>query len=131
MLVKYISILVGSIDAQARNWLFKGLFNFGDVSLQIRKEVFYRKSLATIDLATIDLTLPYMFRKRTGYWKAYLFWMMLVKYNTCFGSVDVQEKNWLFKGLFSFVDVCLKIRKEGFYWKSLVLLVSGKDFKPK
>ena len=28
-------------------------------------------------------------------------------------------------------DVCLKIRKEGFYLKLLVLLVSSKDFKPK
>ena len=41
--------------------------------------------------------------------------MILVGYNTCLGSVDVQERNWLFKGLFSLVDVSLKIRKEGFY----------------
>ena len=41
--------------------------------------------------------------------------MMLVKYNTCLGSIDVQEKNCLFKGLFSLVDDSLKIRKEGFY----------------
>ena len=57
--------------------------------------------------------------------------MMLVKYNTCLESIDVQERNWLFKGLFSLVDVSLKIRKEVFYRKSLVLLVSSKDFKPK
>ena len=36
-----------------------------------------------------------------------------------------------FKGLFSLVDVSLKIRKEEFYRKLLVLLVSGKDFQPK
>ena len=41
--------------------------------------------------------------------------MMLVGYNTCLGSVDVQERNWLFKGLLSLNDVSLKIRKEGFY----------------
>ena len=57
--------------------------------------------------------------------------MMLVGYNTCLGSVDVQERNWLFKGLFSLVDVSLQIRKEEFYWKLLVLLVSGKDFQQK
>ena len=57
--------------------------------------------------------------------------MILVGYNTCLGSVDVQERNWLFKGSFSLVDVSLKIRKEGFYLKLLVLLVSGKDFQPK
>ena len=57
--------------------------------------------------------------------------MMLVGYNTCFGSTDVQDPNWLFKGLFSLVDVSLKIRNEGFHWKLLNLLVSGKDFKPK
>ncbi len=57
--------------------------------------------------------------------------MNLFGYNTCLGSVDVQERNWLFKGLFSLVDVSLKIRKEGFYRKSLVLLVSSKDFEPK
>ena len=34
---------------------------------------------------------------------------------TCLGSIDVQERSWLFKGLFSLVDVSLKIRKEGFY----------------
>ena len=56
--------------------------------------------------------------------------MILVGYNTCLGSIDVQERNWLFKGLFSLVDVSLKIRKEEFYWKLLVLLVSCKDFKP-
>ena len=54
--------------------------------------------------------------------------MMLVGYNTCLESIDVQERNWLFKGLFSLVDISLKIRKGGFYWKLLVLLVSGKDF---
>ena len=43
--------------------------------------------------------------------------MMLVGYNTCLGSVDVQERNWLFKGLFSLVDVSLQIRKEGFLLK--------------
>ena len=57
--------------------------------------------------------------------------MILVRYNTCLGSINVQERNWLFKGLFSLVDVSLKIRKEGFYRKLLVLLVSGKDFQPK
>ena len=57
--------------------------------------------------------------------------MILVGYNTCLGSVDVQERYWLFKGLFSLVDVSLKIRKEGFYLKLLVLLVSSKDFQPK
>ena len=57
--------------------------------------------------------------------------MMLVIYNTCLGIIDVQERNLLFKGLFSLVDVSLKIRKEGLYWKLLVLWVSGKDFKPK
>ncbi len=57
--------------------------------------------------------------------------MMLVGYNTCLGSVDVQERNWLLKGLFSLVDVSLKIRKERFYRKLLVLLVSGKDFQQK
>jgi len=41
--------------------------------------------------------------------------MILVGYNTCLGSVNVQEKNWLLKGLFSLVDLSLKIRKEGFY----------------
>ena len=41
--------------------------------------------------------------------------MILVRYNTCLGSINVQERNWLFKGLFSLVDVSLKIRKEGFY----------------
>ncbi len=56
---------------------------------------------------------------------------MLVIYNTRLGNIDVQEKNLLFKGLFSLVDVSLKIRKEGFYWKLLVLFISGKDFQPK
>ena len=55
--------------------------------------------------------------------------MMLVRYNTRLGSIDVQERNLLFKGLFSFVDVSLKIRKEGFCRKLLVLLVLGKDFR--
>ena len=57
--------------------------------------------------------------------------MMLVRYNTCLGSIDVQERNWLFKGLFSLLDVSLQIKKEVFYRKSLVLLVSSKDFEPK
>ena len=57
--------------------------------------------------------------------------MMLVRYNTCLGSIDVQERNWLFKGLFSLLDVSLQIRKEVFYLKFLVLLFSSKDFKPK
>ena len=57
--------------------------------------------------------------------------MMLVKYNTCLGDIDVQERNLLFKDLFSLLDVSLQIRKEGFYRKSLVLLVSSKDFEPK
>ena len=57
--------------------------------------------------------------------------MMLVGYNTCLGNIDVQERNWLFKGLLSLLDVSLQIRKEGFYKKSLVLLVSSKNFEPK
>ncbi len=57
--------------------------------------------------------------------------MMLVKYNTSLGSIDVQETNWLFKGLFSLVDVSLKIRNRGFLLKIVSLLVSGKDFQPK
>ena len=57
--------------------------------------------------------------------------MVLVRYNACLESIDVQERNWLFKGLFSLVDVSLQIRKEGFYLKLVVLLVSSKDFKPK
>ena len=57
--------------------------------------------------------------------------MILVRYNTCLGSINIQVRSWLFKGLFSLVDVSLKIRKEGFYLKLLVLLVSGKDFQPK
>ena len=57
--------------------------------------------------------------------------MILVGFNTSLGSIDVQERNLLFKGLFSLVDVSLQIRKEVFYRTLLVLLVSGKDFKPK
>ena len=57
--------------------------------------------------------------------------MMLVRYNTCLGSIDVQEINWLFKGRFSLVDVSLKIRKEEFYSKIVFFFVSAKDFKPK
>ena len=57
--------------------------------------------------------------------------MMLVIYNTCLGIIDVQERNLLFKGLFSLVDVSQKIRKERLYKKLLVLFVSSKDFKPK
>ncbi len=57
--------------------------------------------------------------------------MMLVKYNTSLESIDVQERNWLFKGLFSLVDVSLKIRKGGFLLKIVSLFVSGKDFLPK
>ena len=57
--------------------------------------------------------------------------MMLVRYNTRLGSINAQERNWLFKGRFSLVDVSLQIRKEVFYGKSLVLLVSSKDFEPK
>ncbi len=57
--------------------------------------------------------------------------MMLVRYNTCSGSIDIHERNWLFKGLFSLLDVSLQIRKEVFYIKLLVLLVSIKDFKQK
>ena len=56
---------------------------------------------------------------------------MLVRYNTCLGSIDVQERNWLFKGLFCLRDVSLQIRKEVFDRKSLFLLVSIKDFEPK
>ena len=40
--------------------------------------------------------------------------MMLVGYNTCLGSIDVHDRNWLFKGLFSFVDVSLKLGKKDF-----------------
>jgi len=40
--------------------------------------------------------------------------MMLVRYNIRLGSIDVQERNLLFKGFFSFVGVSLKIRKEDF-----------------
>ena len=36
--------------------------------------------------------------------------MMLVRNNTRLRSIDVQERNLLFKGLFSLVDVSLKIR---------------------
>ena len=57
--------------------------------------------------------------------------MILVRYNTCLGIINVQERNWLFKGLFSLLDVSLQIRKEVFYRKSLVLFVSRKDFEPK
>ena len=57
--------------------------------------------------------------------------MMLVRYNTCLGSIDVQERNWLIKGLYSLLDVSVQIRKEVFYRKSVVLLVSSKDFEPK
>ena len=57
--------------------------------------------------------------------------MMLVGFNTCLGSINVQERNWLFKGRFSLVDVSLKIRKEEFYSKIVIFLSSGKDFKPK
>ena len=56
--------------------------------------------------------------------------MMLDRYNTCLGSIDVQERNLLFKGLFSFVNLSLKIRKEEFYSKIVIFFVSGKDFKP-
>ncbi len=52
--------------------------------------------------------------------------MILVRYNTCLGSINVQERNWLFEGLFSLVDVSLKIRKEGFYLKLLVFLSLAK-----
>ena len=52
--------------------------------------------------------------------------MILVRYNTRLGSNNVQERNWLFKGLFSLVDVSLKIRKEGFYLKLLVFLSLAK-----
>ena len=57
--------------------------------------------------------------------------MMLVGYNTCLESIDVHERNWLFRSLFSLVDVSLKIRKGGFYRKSFVLFVSSRDFEPK
>ena len=57
--------------------------------------------------------------------------MMLVRYNTFLESIDVQERNWLFKGLFSLLDVSVQIRKEVFYRKSLVLLVSSNDSEPK
>ena len=57
--------------------------------------------------------------------------MMLVRYNICLGSIDVQERNWLFKGRFSLFDVSLKIRKEEFFSKIVIFFYSGKDFKPK
>ena len=57
--------------------------------------------------------------------------MMLVRYNICLGSIDVQERNWLFKGRFSLFDVSLKIRKEEFFSKIVIFFFSGKDFKPK
>ena len=56
---------------------------------------------------------PFFFRAIPTY--GVLPYSMIVGYNTCLGSIDVQERNWLFKGLFSLVDVSLKIRKEGFY----------------
>ncbi len=52
--------------------------------------------------------------------------MILVRFNTCLGSINVQERNWLFKGLFSFVDVSLQISKEGYYLKLLVFLSLAK-----
>ncbi len=52
--------------------------------------------------------------------------MILVRFNTSLGSINVQERNWLFKGLFSLVDVSLQIRKEGFYLKLLVFLSLAK-----
>ncbi len=52
--------------------------------------------------------------------------MILDRYNTCLESINVQERNWLFKGLFNLVDVSLKIRKEGFYLKLLVFLSLAK-----
>ncbi len=52
--------------------------------------------------------------------------MILVRFNTCLGSINVQERNWLFKGLFSLVEVSLQIRKEGFYLKLLVFLSLAK-----
>ncbi len=52
--------------------------------------------------------------------------MILVRYITCLGSINVEERNWLFKGLFSLVDVSVKIRKEGFYLKLLVFLSLAK-----
>ncbi len=64
-------------------------------------------------LATIDLTLPNCLEKELVIQRLVLL-MMLVRYNTRLGSIDVQERNLLFKGLFSFADVSLKIRKEGF-----------------
>ena len=45
--------------------------------------------------------------------------MILVRYNTCLESINVQERNLLFKGLFSYVDVSLKIGK-----KDLLKIVS-------
>ncbi len=52
--------------------------------------------------------------------------MMLVRYNICLGSIDVQERNWLFNGRFSLVDVSLKIRKEEFYSKIVIFLSQAK-----
>ena len=52
--------------------------------------------------------------------------MILVRFNTCLGSINVQERNWLLKGLFSLVEVSLQIRKEGFYLKLLVFLSLAK-----
>ncbi len=40
-----------------------------------------------------------MFKKGTGYSKACLVLMMLVGYNTCLGSVDVQKKELVIQRL--------------------------------
>ena len=41
--------------------------------------------------------------------------MMLVRYNTCLGSIDVQERNLLFIGLFSLVDVNIRLGKKDLF----------------
>ena len=41
--------------------------------------------------------------------------MMLVGYNTCLGSSDVHERNLLFKGLFSLVDVSIRLGKKDLF----------------
>ena len=100
MLVIYNTRL-GSIDVQERNLLFKGFFSLIDVSLKIRKEWFSWKLLVLLisskdfkpkSLATIYLTLPNCLEKESGYSKASLVWMMLVKYNTSLGSIDCSRK---------------------------------------
>ncbi len=48
-----------------------------------------------------------------------------------FRKYRCSRKELVIQRLVSLLDVSLQIRKEVFYRKSLVLLVSSKDFKPK